>query len=267
MIKGKRPAEKNAASRKEHLMRGIRFIMILAGCAASTSFTRADDAARAIVDRAIKAHGGEALLAKYKASVSKVKGAIHRPEGMYQFTGEMAAQGPDQTRGVFETEVGGVRVRFVSVLNKDKGWEKVDDEIEELDKEQVADAQEDAHAGWVASLAPLKDKAYTLAPLGEMPVDGRAVVGVKVSCKGRRDVNLYFDKETALLVLCESRGKDEETNQEVTERAYSTEYKDVQGVKTPMKTRVTRDDKLYVEMELTEIQYHEKLDHGLFGRP
>jgi len=54
--------------------------------------------------------------------------------------------------------------------------------------------------GWVAMLAPLKDKAYTLAPIGEVKVEDRPALGLRVSRKGNRDINLYFDKKTYLRV-------------------------------------------------------------------
>ena len=131
---------------------------------------------------------------------------------------------------------------------------------------ELAEAKEEAYGEWVATLLPLMDKAFTLAPLGEIRVDQRPAAGVKVSRVGRRDVNLYFDKATGLLVKIEARVKDDD-GQEVTEETFLSDYRDVQGTKQAMKTTVKRDGKPYLESEVTECRLAEKLDDGVFAKP
>ena len=85
-------------------------------------------------------------------------------------------------------------------------------------------------------LAVLKDKKYKLSPLGEVKVEGRDAVGVQVSCKGHKDVNLYFDKETNLLAKGEWNVKaQEQGGKEVMQETLYGDYKDVEGAKIPMK--------------------------------
>src|SRR5207248_11447730 len=103
---------------------------------------------------------------------------------------------------------------------------------------------EQGYAGWVATLLPLKDKAFTLTTIGEVEVEKRPALGVKVSSKGHRDVDLYFDKESGLLVKTETRLKDE-GGQEVMAETFLRDYKDVEGTKHAMKFAVHRDGKLY----------------------
>lgn len=242
--------------------------VLLAGwLAVAAGPVAADDAAKAVIDRAIQAAGGAATLAKFAASVAKVKGTVHEMGLDIAFAGTISSQGADRLRSELEIAVAGDKFTVINVLNRDKAWEKLDGEVEEMDKEQLAELREEAHLGWVTTLVPLRDKAFTLAPLGERIVGDRPAVGVKVSHKERRDVNLYFDKETALLVLTESRVLDEDSGQEVTEATYYSDYKDVQGMKTPMKLKTLRDGKPYIDAEVTEIKYHEKLDDAVFGRP
>jgi hypothetical protein len=85
----------------------------------------------------------------------------------------------------------------------------------------VAEAKEQAHAGWVATLAPLKDaKRFTLATLGEIKVEDKPALGVKVSRQGPRDVDLYFDKRSGLLVRTEwPASRTTSPGQEVTEES------------------------------------------------
>ena len=113
---------------------------------------------------------------------------------------------------------------------------------------------------------PLKGKAFRLAPLGEVNIDKRPARGVWVSSKGHRDVNLYFDKETGLLVKTETRVKDD-NDQEVTEETFLGDYKEVQGTKQATKLTVKRDGELYLESEVTDYRLAEKLDDRVFAKP
>src|SRR5262249_24189574 len=158
----------------------------------------ADDkaAVRALVSQAIKAHGGEAVLAKFAAATMKMKGTVHVQGMAIEFTGELSAQGMDQQKAVIDFEIGGQKFTIKNGLNRDKGWVKLNDTVVEMDKEELANTREEAYAGWLQSLLPLKDEAFALAPLGEVMVDERPAVGIRVSHKDHKDVNLYFDKKT-----------------------------------------------------------------------
>ncbi len=228
---------------------------------------RADEEARALAARAVKAAGGEAVLAKFPASVAKIKGTFHQEGTAVPVTGTVSVQGADQLKIEIDVTVSGEKLTIVHVLNRDKGWAKVDGTVEEVDQEELKEMRHEAYAAWLTSLVPLKDKALTLSPLGEVKVNDRPAVGLKVTSKDRRDVNLFFDKETALLVKSETQVVDEDTQKEMTEVSYFTDYKEVQGVKTAMKFRTTRDGKPHLDVEVAEITYHEKLGDDVFGRP
>lgn len=235
---------------------------------AATPGVRADDAAaRAVVDKAIKAHGGADTLAKFPASTAKFKGTFHGMGQGIPFTGETASHKGDRHRFEVTVEAGGQKFQLGHVFAADKGWVKANGETKEMDKDELTEAREEAHAAWVATLAPLKDKAFGLSLIGEVQVEGKPAVGVKVSHKDRRDVNLYFDKGTGLLVKTESRVKDESSGQEVTDEGFLSDYKDVQGTKQAMKLVVKRDGKLYVEGEVSELTLAESLDASVFAKP
>jgi outer membrane lipoprotein-sorting protein len=228
---------------------------------------RADDsaAARALVNKAVEAQGGEAKLAKFPASMGKMKGTFHGMGQPIAFTGEIAVDGPSKRRLSIEAEANGQKFRFTHVLNGDKGWVKFNDQTMEMDKDQLATAKAEAYTDWVSTLLPLKDKAFTLATVGEANIGKRPALGITVSSKGRSDVNLYFDKQTGLLVKIESRVTD--AGQEKTEETLVDDYKEVQGIKLALKFTVNRDGKLYLEGEVTESTPAEKLDDSLFEKP
>jgi hypothetical protein len=252
-------------------MTHARYALLTIGFALTAALpARADDAkdARALVDQAIKAHGGADNVAKYRGSVTAFKGTFHGMGMELPMTGAISTSGPDRLKADIEVEAGGQKLKIVNVVDGDTGWTKVGDNTTEMDKDAVAEAREQMHAGWVASLAPLDAaKGYTLATTGEQLVGGKPALGVKVSAKDRRDVTLYFDKGTGLLVMYESRVKDEGSGQEVTEETFPSDYKEVQGTKQAVKFTTKRDGKLYMEGEATDHQLAEKLDAGVFAKP
>jgi outer membrane lipoprotein-sorting protein len=217
----------------------------------------ADDDPKAIINKSIKAIGGEEKMAKFKAQTFKEKGTYYGMGAGQPYTGNYAVQFPDK----FKMEIEGV---FTIVLNGDKGWMNG----QELTKEQLAEQQEELYSGWVATLAPLGDKAFTLAPLGETKVDNKPAAGVKVSSKGHGDVNLYFDNATGFLVKIERRAKaQEQGGQEVSQETFFQDYKDVDGLKVPMKMAIKRGGKQFVESEVTELKPVGKLDDSVFAKP
>jgi hypothetical protein len=243
-------------------------LMLTATIAAAASAAEAGDLdARALVNKAVQAHGGQAALDKFPAFKAKLKGTLQLMGETVAFTGRLAASGKDRQKLVIEAKAGDEKFVLVHVLNRDQGWTKINDDTEEMDKEDLAEARAEAYAEWVTTLAPLKDKAFKLAFLSELKIDQRPALGITVSKKGHRDVHLYFDKKTSLLVKTETRVKDDNNNQEVTEETMLSNYKEVQGTKQAMRFITRRDGKLYMEGEITEYVLAEKLDERTFAKP
>jgi hypothetical protein len=221
---------------------------------------------RAVIDKAIKALGGEANLSKQKAMTLKGSGTYYgQGDAGVPFTGDWNIQAPRQIRVAIE----GNGFRFVRVVNGDKGWIKLgDDATKALSKDQLKEGQDELYTSWVATLVPLKDKAFKLAPLGEVKVEGRDTVGVRVSREGRRDVSLYFDKANHLLVKTESLVKDAQGgDKEYTQEMFQSDFKEIDGVKHALKNVLKRDGKRFVEVEWSEQRPAEKLDDSVFARP
>jgi outer membrane lipoprotein-sorting protein len=230
---------------------------------------RADDQAdlRKLIDKGIQAAGGEANLAKFSAMTFKGKGKFYGMGEGIDYTGEWTVQQPDKLRFQFNS---GGNFTLVRVVNGDKIWMKIADQEASLvdDKDEIAEAKEAAYAGWVATLLPLKGKEFTLASLGEVKVDGKPAVGVRVSHKGHRDVNLFFDKDKGWLVKTETVVKDlMGGGGEVTQETLYSDYKEVNGAQRSMKLVINRNGKQFVEAELSEIQPKEKIDDSVFGKP
>ena len=116
---------------------GIAFVAALAS-GYGTSILADDEVAKATLDKAIKALGGEEKLAKLEAFTWKSKGKLIINGSDNNFNSHVTVQGFDQYRSEFEGEFNGNTVKGVTVLNGDKGWRKFGDQLTEMNEDQVA---------------------------------------------------------------------------------------------------------------------------------
>lgn len=215
---------------------------------------------REIIARAIKAHGGAENLEKFKGSIAKSQGKLLDLE----YTAETSVQMPDRSRTVAQSKLG----KFVQVLNGDQGWLKFGELSKECSKEELAELKEQLNSTLIAHLTVLSEKEYKLSPLGEEQIDDKPAVGIRVEHKGFRDVCLYFDKATGLLVKMQSRLKDPvKGGEEINAETLYGDYKDVEGVMTAHKVTIKYDGKVYTEAAVTDVKLAEKLDESTFERP
>jgi hypothetical protein len=244
---------------------------VLAVAAAGSA--RADDQAdlRKVIDKAIKATGGEEKLAKFKAETFKMKGKFYGTGQEFDYTGEFQVQEPDKFRVQIDGDVNGMKATvYTQVVNGDKVWEKTfgEEAKEVTDKDELAEIKEDRNARRVEALLPLKDKAYQLTSLGDVKVNDKPAVGIRVSHKGFRDVNLFFDKNSSLLVKVEKVVKDKMNGfKEQTEEELLSDYKEKDGIMHPMKLVIKRDGNKYLDGEVTDYELKEKLDDAVFAKP
>jgi hypothetical protein len=226
----------------------------------------ADDA-KTIVEKAIKAHGGEEKLTKFKATKLKAKGTMSLMGADIEFSVEATTQLPDQFREEVKLEVMGQSFSIVQVYDGKKGWASNPMGTMELDGAQLDELKEQAYGNYVESLVPLlKDKQFELKLIGEEKIDEKPAVGVKVTAKGHKEIKIFFDKETSLMVKTESKTLDPAMQEVNSETIYSN-YKDVNGLKQAMKILVKHEGKKFMEGEVTEIKVLEKVDASTFAKP
>jgi hypothetical protein len=259
------------------LVGGIGISLAVSFLAASVSRAQAasgDDAeTRAIIDKAIEAHGGAEKLSRFKAVSVKWVGKrkienVSFGNAVYAVTYEM----PDKIRYDIEVEPPkGGKFAFSRVVNGNKGWQGSVRGTRDLKDAEVTQIVDEIYTHWLASTVPLKDKRFEFSPVGSVTVDGTEAVGVRVSCKGRPDVNLFFDKKTGLVIKSERRAKDPFTNEEYTAESLYRDHKAFQGVMWPT-IRLDRRDGMDLEensgrFELSEYQAHDKLEENSLARP
>jgi hypothetical protein len=235
---------------------------------ASTLARAADEKdAKAILDKAIKALGGEEKLGAAKAITWKAKGKINLGGNESEFTSEATAQGLDHYRSSFEGEFNGNKVKGDGAVNGDKGWRQFGDNKMELDKDGLANEKRNVYLMLVPiTLVPLKEKGFKVESAGEEAVGGKPAACLKITAPDGKDFKLYFDKESGLPVkeVAKVAGfMGEEVAQETT---YSN-YKDFHGIKKATKTETSRDGQKFIEGEVTEFKVLDKVDPKTFAEP
>jgi len=226
----------------------------------------AEDEAKAVIDKAIKAHGGSDLLKKFQASRTKSKGNIELAGGIV-FTSEAAIQSPDKFKETVELEVNGNKATVITVYDGKKGWLSVNGNTMEMDDKVLEATKEALHGMQIMRMVFTNNKDCEYSPLGEMKVNDQPAVGVKVSAKGHKDVNLYFDKKTGLLAKVEKQTVDAMTGKEVAEERIITEYQEIDKVQVAKKVTINRDGKKFMEAESLEVKMLEKIGDEEFNKP
>src|SRR5207253_9470400 len=108
-------------------------------------------------------------------------------------------------------------------------------------------------------------KTFDLTTLGESKVNDKPVVGVKVAAENHRELKMFFDKESSLLLKTEHTL--DESGKEVVQEEYYSDYKEIEGYQRPRKLVVFRQGKKILEAELVEVTYLDKVDETLFTKP
>jgi hypothetical protein len=248
-------------------MRRIAVWMVV-GLLAASSGLRAQDDVRAVVEKAVTAHGGKDRLGRIKAVQTRTRGVLTIGDGEAPFTAETLAQFPGQIKNVLECEVQGKKQSVVQIINGDKAALAINGQPLALGEKVLAELRELQYAERVNTLLPLlEDRGLELSAAGAGKVHGVATVGVRVASRGHRDVVLHFDKASGLLVKAERRALDPATLREVAQEEYYGDYKDVDGLKKPMKVTVFKDGKKYMQAEVVEIRYLDRLDDRVFSQP
>ena len=240
-------------------------VIIAAGLTGSARADEKDTAA--ILDKAIKALGGEEKLSKIKAATLAGKGTISLMGMDSEITTKTAVQGLDHFRQEFEGDFGGNKVKGVTVLAGDKGWRKFGDMGMEMDKDALANQKRAVYLTMIpVTILPLKGKDYKVAVAGEEKVGDKPAVGIKVTPPDGKEFTLYFDKESGLpaKVVAKVAGF---MGEEFTQETTFDGYKEMDGIKKATKLKSTRDGNKFLDVELTEFKVVDKHDAKTFTEP
>ncbi len=235
------------------------FVLVVAGPA------RAEEGdAKAVIEKAIKALGGEEKLTKaLKGCTWKTKGTFSLMGNDNEFTGVGNLQGADHLRTESESSFG----KFTLVVAGDKGWLNFGGNVMDLEGDGLANEKFNAFLDASTALPVLlREKGVKMEGIAEEKVGGKAAAGIKVTTPSGKDFRLYFDKESGLPVKRVAKVT-RFGPEEYTEDAYFTNYKEFDGIKRSTKTQQKRDGEKFIEAETTEFKVVDKIDAKTFTKP
>jgi len=218
--------------------------------------------AQKIINRSIDAIGGRKALEKKNIVSIKETGTFYGMGAGLPYEGEFKIEFPNNYR----LEILNV---FTIVLNEKQGWTSSMGQTVPIEDDQLKEQQESMHAAYVVSLIPLAKpgKTYRLSLSGEENVGGEICDSVKVESDKQRTVKLLFNRKTGLLVKSESKMLSDDLSKVVVQAQTFEDYREVDGVKVAFKSNITRDGKIYIESQATEVNLHKKADPNWFTKP
>jgi len=242
-------------------------LALLAGCGGRPGAADGEDP-RAVIERAIKAAGGEDRLARVTAGRSKGRGTVAVGGQIVPMTVETVFQVPDKFRQVQQVEVRGGTVVVTQTVAGSKGWMSVQGEVQPLEGDLLRSFREECYASQVETLVPLlREGGYTLSMLSYVELGGRRVVGVRVAAAGHNDIDLYFDRDSYLPVRTDRPIVDADTLKEVASEVVYSDIRETDGLKWPGRMVVNQRGRKVMEVVITEFKRLDKVDPRVFARP
>lgn len=244
--------------------------VVLLVCSAGTAFAQDDKSrqeARALIERAIRAHGGAEALGRVQAEKVKFKGKLIVLGHTTPILVETTLQLPFKYKSIIEMNQAGDKHTIIHVVNRDKTYVTLDGRAFAATPEQLTEIRNGLELERAKHLVPLlEDKSYQLVLAEPIDVNDRPAVGVRITGRGRKELRLYFDKEFGLLVRAENR-IDDGKGKEVRQHFFFGDYKEIGGYKRPTKMRTYRDGKQVMEAELLDAKVLDKVDDTEFAKP
>ena len=250
-----------------HTVKGMVSLIALALACSLSGSVRADDVQdnKAIVDKAIKALGGEEALGKVKAASWKSKTTITFNGSDNQGTTVSTVDGLDHFRQEFEGEFNGNKFKGVTLLAGDKGSRKFGDNTTELDKEAVANEKRTVYLTMIPiTLLALKDKEFKMEAVPEEKVSDKPAAGIKVTAPDKKDFTLFFDKESGLPIKMVAKVVGFQPGDEYTQETTFSDYKEMAGIKKAAKVASKRNGEKFMTQEITEFKLLDKVDPKTF---
>jgi hypothetical protein len=226
-----------------------------------------DQDVKVVIDKAVKALGGAEKLTAAKIVVWKYKGKLHINESDNDFSTKVTAKGIDHFRQEFEGEFDGSSIKGVSVLDGDKAWRKIGDDANKLEDTALANEKRTIYLQIVPEMPLLLKGAEFKVEAGEeAKVGGKPAAVIKVTGPDGKDFELYFDKESGLPVRMTATVADYQGDDYKQDWAFSN-YKDFDGLKRATKVEIKRNDKKFVDFEVSEFKVLDKVDPKTFAEP
>jgi hypothetical protein len=218
-----------------------------------------------VIDKAIKAMGGEERLVKAEVATSKtrVKFVLGGREGTLQLTEE----GADRSRSELEREMNGQTIKTLIIYNGVKGWLKTGETVKEWDQAEVLLAK-GYRESFAAVTRPviLKSPRFLVQMAGETKIEDKSIVVLDVVGTQGQEFKIFLDKESSLPVKLEAKVSFPDGRKSAMETTFAN-YKDFDGIKVATKRELRRDGRPAQLTEIIEFNILEKAPPGSFDEP
>ena len=230
--------------------------------------------ARAVVGKAIKAMGLEGVKLP-KGIRMKSKATIEYP--VFDKDIEFATVKVDQTitirlpnqfKEVYEMSTLGETAGGLTIFDGKQGWLTHNGKVSDMEEKGCDDYRELANVIEATHLiTPLLDKKYKLALLDEANVDGRLATGIRAFREGFADLDLYFDKETYMLLKMERQGLDPVVAAQCQETRIYKGHRKINGRMVPASMELLRDGRQIFNFQIVDYTFLNDVDPREFDRP
>jgi hypothetical protein len=220
-----------------------------------------------IVDRAIRAHGGDERLVGLTGFVIRYRSEFTDGVATSQ---DLSVSLPNQSRSISTLSSGGKSRTTTLVVAGDEGWSRSNDMTLPYPQPFLANYKKFTlpflgPRDILRLRARQKNPACQFASTGEATIDGRAAVGLKMNLNGGSQQVWYFDKESGLLLREESPTANFEGEDTVTATSYA-DYQTFDGFPLARKVTNERDGKPYFTRELIDFKAASP-DPAAFAKP
>lgn len=221
---------------------------------------------RALVDRAIAAHGGADRLERTKNGHLKAKSEGHQLDVTFKFEIEEWFDLPNRYK----------RIKVGSIKDKPFTREDGSTEKESWDREGTGPIRTSSvgqpmpvghhwHAILV-SLLLLREKDAQLRSLPDEMKDGRSLVGFHADSSQVKG-DFFFDKSTGLLARTQQTRQNSLGGQEVIADTSYDNYRAIEGIQYPMRFKATAGKTYSATLALSSIEFGGKIDESVFKKP
>jgi len=250
----------------------MRHVAIVLSALMLTGFIRADEG-RDIVERAMKARSDNTdLLDKQKCQAVVMVGKIvHGNNLESDATFELKSAWPWQQHWQHELDLPTGKSRSTMGFNIDRAWtQRLTLPAEDMDLSGIDEFRTEIYGRWLATLYPLKDKAFTFAMLKDGRVGDEDVSVVRVTLRLRPDIIMSFSKKTGHLLKVAYRAS--EGGAEVRKEHHFSDYRDFDGLKLPTrlvdyKQPVNAPPAKAAEWKISSYKFLDKLPADTFEKP
>jgi hypothetical protein len=236
--------------------------------------------ARAVIEKAIQAIGGEKRLSALEGKVVQTtqKGKLYHLSRGEDFTEKSIVQGLNHFQRQIEGRVGGIPSKIEGGLAGNKAWRKfaiwtgsnwqqLKEPATRPEHDILAEHRQIAYLHWVpAVILPLKGKSFRVESTREERVGGKSAVALTVMAPDQKKFELFFDEKSGLPVKTVARVVGA-YGDEYTLETTILEYKSLDGIKWATRGETRRDGQKVTESEITEFKILDRVDPKTFAKP